>query len=227
MTESIAQAGRNDPCPCGSGKKYKKCHYQADVITQQSTHSESELNTFLRPQDPAYLWYKGLRVLVNRRDWNLLYEAFIEGSPIREKFRTVESFVTEARGSSQVAPAGGEDFTLRRFRFLDDLVFVMGVRGREEHRREELEVEVIACRSTEVGLRIYNLERRSWPKLDEEGNPSGDPPFESFACVAAALEEALARPLTIPEVKRWTIGEGRTRCGDARRGRARPQRARP
>ncbi|PIP57548.1 hypothetical protein COX03_02490 [Candidatus Woesebacteria bacterium CG22_combo_CG10-13_8_21_14_all_39_10] len=19
--------GRNDPCPCGSGKKYKKCHY--------------------------------------------------------------------------------------------------------------------------------------------------------------------------------------------------------
>jgi len=21
-----AAAGRNDPCPCGSGKKYKKCH---------------------------------------------------------------------------------------------------------------------------------------------------------------------------------------------------------
>jgi preprotein translocase subunit SecA len=20
------QIGRNDPCPCGSGKKYKKCH---------------------------------------------------------------------------------------------------------------------------------------------------------------------------------------------------------
>ena len=20
------QAGRNDPCPCGSGKKYKRCH---------------------------------------------------------------------------------------------------------------------------------------------------------------------------------------------------------
>jgi hypothetical protein len=22
----LAPAGRNDPCPCGSGKKYKKCH---------------------------------------------------------------------------------------------------------------------------------------------------------------------------------------------------------
>jgi preprotein translocase subunit SecA len=23
---SSAKTGRNDPCPCGSGKKYKKCH---------------------------------------------------------------------------------------------------------------------------------------------------------------------------------------------------------
>ncbi len=22
---SVSKAGRNDPCPCGSGKKYKKC----------------------------------------------------------------------------------------------------------------------------------------------------------------------------------------------------------
>lgn len=25
-----ARAGRNDPCPCGSGKKYKKCHLPID-----------------------------------------------------------------------------------------------------------------------------------------------------------------------------------------------------
>jgi len=24
------RAGRNDPCPCGSGKKYKKCHLAQD-----------------------------------------------------------------------------------------------------------------------------------------------------------------------------------------------------
>ncbi len=22
----VAKVGRNDPCPCGSGKKFKKCH---------------------------------------------------------------------------------------------------------------------------------------------------------------------------------------------------------
>jgi tetratricopeptide (TPR) repeat protein len=26
----LATAGRNDPCPCGSGKKYKKCHLRDD-----------------------------------------------------------------------------------------------------------------------------------------------------------------------------------------------------
>jgi preprotein translocase subunit SecA len=27
-TSRDQKAGRNDPCPCGSGKKYKKCHGQ-------------------------------------------------------------------------------------------------------------------------------------------------------------------------------------------------------
>jgi septal ring factor EnvC (AmiA/AmiB activator) len=28
--ERLRKAGRNDDCPCGSGKKYKKCHLRAD-----------------------------------------------------------------------------------------------------------------------------------------------------------------------------------------------------
>src|SRR6185295_4833759 len=26
VTKKVAKVGRNDACPCGSGKKYKKCH---------------------------------------------------------------------------------------------------------------------------------------------------------------------------------------------------------
>ena len=26
---AFANAGRNDPCPCGSGKKFKNCHGRA------------------------------------------------------------------------------------------------------------------------------------------------------------------------------------------------------
>jgi preprotein translocase subunit SecA len=28
VTRSMPKVGRNDPCPCGSGKKYKQCHGQ-------------------------------------------------------------------------------------------------------------------------------------------------------------------------------------------------------
>lgn len=28
--ERLKTTGRNDPCPCGSGKKYKKCHLAED-----------------------------------------------------------------------------------------------------------------------------------------------------------------------------------------------------
>ena len=31
--------GRNDPCWCGSGKKYKKCHYREDMIKQRQATS--------------------------------------------------------------------------------------------------------------------------------------------------------------------------------------------
>jgi preprotein translocase subunit SecA len=31
VKRAVAKVGRNDPCPCGSGKKYKQCHGRADA----------------------------------------------------------------------------------------------------------------------------------------------------------------------------------------------------
>jgi hypothetical protein len=37
-TEAVQRAdiGRNDPCHCGSGKKYKKCHADKDAATEHN-----------------------------------------------------------------------------------------------------------------------------------------------------------------------------------------------
>ncbi|MDP9120648.1 MAG: SEC-C metal-binding domain-containing protein [Acidobacteriota bacterium] len=32
MINRDSKVGRNDPCPCGSGKKYKKCHGAAVTV---------------------------------------------------------------------------------------------------------------------------------------------------------------------------------------------------
>jgi len=37
-----SRTGRNDPCPCGSGKKYKNCHYRS-VQEQRSVVNQEEV----------------------------------------------------------------------------------------------------------------------------------------------------------------------------------------
>jgi hypothetical protein len=31
----FSSAGRNDPCPCGSGKKFKNCHYDWEMSNRR------------------------------------------------------------------------------------------------------------------------------------------------------------------------------------------------
>jgi uncharacterized protein len=40
LQQAFAASGRNDPCPCGSGRKFKRCHGQTGMQRkgQVSTH---------------------------------------------------------------------------------------------------------------------------------------------------------------------------------------------
>ena len=37
-----ATPGRNDPCHCGSGKKYKQCHLAADEAKERAARAKAE-----------------------------------------------------------------------------------------------------------------------------------------------------------------------------------------
>ena len=56
--ERLGAAGRNDPCPCGSGKKYKKCHLAAD---------EAAIIVPPTPPDAKELLTNGWRLFEQRR----------------------------------------------------------------------------------------------------------------------------------------------------------------
>jgi tetratricopeptide (TPR) repeat protein len=56
--ERLAGTGRNDVCPCGSGKKYKKCHLQAD---------EAAASPPSKPPDPLERVQAGWRMFEQRR----------------------------------------------------------------------------------------------------------------------------------------------------------------
>lgn len=38
----LKENGRNDPCPCGSGKKYKKCHLPQDEAARHEVFLKEE-----------------------------------------------------------------------------------------------------------------------------------------------------------------------------------------
>ena len=38
------KVGRNDPCPCGSGRKYKSCHQAADTAVVAATPASGEVS---------------------------------------------------------------------------------------------------------------------------------------------------------------------------------------
>jgi len=40
-----AEIGRNDPCHCGSGKKYKKCHLEKDETKDRKVREKAALNS--------------------------------------------------------------------------------------------------------------------------------------------------------------------------------------
>ena len=40
--QRLKQTGRNDPCPCGSGKKYKKCHLREDEEVEHKMQLDQE-----------------------------------------------------------------------------------------------------------------------------------------------------------------------------------------
>src|ERR1700724_3977503 len=62
----MKKIGRNDPCPCGTGKKYKKCHGRA-VASQQVVAPASRLSRLrwtVQPITPASVPPKVMRELM-------------------------------------------------------------------------------------------------------------------------------------------------------------------
>jgi SEC-C motif len=60
----VAKVGRNDPCPCGSGKKYKDCHLDAGeaFLQKLARRDEKERLRELRRElkERGIPWYRRL-----------------------------------------------------------------------------------------------------------------------------------------------------------------------
>jgi hypothetical protein len=64
LPRQVAKIGRNDPCPCGSGKKYKDCHqkdgeaFLSKLAREREKQHLKEVRAHLKEQGVP--WYKRL-----------------------------------------------------------------------------------------------------------------------------------------------------------------------
>jgi SEC-C motif-containing protein len=88
------KTGRNDPCPCGSGKKYKKC-----CLAEQTPESPSAGLT------PAEL-VEARRQAFAKGDFGFIYDSYHPQSPFRGHFPNRRGYLIyahrELRGSFQI-----------------------------------------------------------------------------------------------------------------------------
>jgi tetratricopeptide (TPR) repeat protein len=58
----MAGSGRNDPCPCGSGKKYKRCCLEKDAASERSALAAS-----VKPASP-WAWMRSPEISAEIRE---------------------------------------------------------------------------------------------------------------------------------------------------------------
>jgi hypothetical protein len=57
----VVQVGRNEACPCGSGKKYKHCHEsEGQTYLAKLAHQERRKETMQRLKEEGVPWYRRL-----------------------------------------------------------------------------------------------------------------------------------------------------------------------
>lgn len=93
----VEKVGRNDPCYCGSGLKYKKCHMPADKETERSRTAHAMAVSFLQRDLLVYAreeqFAEAFAVAISHY-WNGLYTADnMEEMAENEAFRFFDWFI--------------------------------------------------------------------------------------------------------------------------------------
>lgn len=94
--------GRNDPCPCGSGKKYKKCCVNKEIVSQDHL-VDDELDQVIQQHADKILHSTAHIDEINtlKLEWKERLEAFTEVDDIEELVTEYYLFITQRESWQQ------------------------------------------------------------------------------------------------------------------------------
>ena len=173
MTETTPakNVGRNDKCPCGSGKKYKKCCLQANKLKQEATKTSRSAADLIDRETTSWSFYKLLRDGSSQNLLNFLYDLTAESGPFRKRLPTPESFF-KAVSNGDMRAFASKGFDLLRIRHDDDQTLILLVRGLDNKQTNTLSFELFRLKDTGEGLRIWDVEFFEKAKSEVGSNPT-------------------------------------------------------
>ena len=98
--------GRNDPCHCGSGRKYKKCCQRQDQLEQESGKKSRTPADLVDADTIPWDVFKLLRQIEDNRAFGLFWQFGHDDGPFRDRYPDKKEFITAVDTGSEVLPAG-------------------------------------------------------------------------------------------------------------------------
>ena len=142
--------GRNDPCPCGSGKKYKKCCYRTHQVQKEAAKTNRSVENLIGPGTSPWDFYKILAQTHASNLVNLFWELGHELGPFRETYPSKEAFIRAISAGDEGLVAGPE-YDLRWIRHDGPDVYLLLTRGLRDPKRDALDFDVVHLRPNELG----------------------------------------------------------------------------
>jgi len=166
MTETIeipSDIGRNDPCPCGSGKKYKKCHMRLVKAQQEAEKSTRGVEQIITPEAIPYEVYAALAQANENNLVALIWEMGHELGPFRKNFAEQSDYLVSVNDGKTTLPAGPEHEFMRMRIDLPD-AYLLSARGIDDPRMGHVIYELITLRDNAFDAA---LEEREVPEGHE------------------------------------------------------------
>ncbi len=210
MTETLVipkDIGRNDPCPCGSGKKYKKCHFREQQMQAEAARQTRSVETLILPETIPWEVFKLLGEASQTNLFGFFHDMTHELGPLRQRFPERTAFLIAADGGEFTLPAGA-GYELVRLRVDAPDVVLLLVKGAQDQRVSEITYELVTLRPNQsddagedrevahAGWRVWDVQRMSRAK-SEVSAPDGDLDLDTLGL--AWHPRTFVRPTPQPE----------------------------
>ena len=176
-------ANRNDPCPCGSGKKYKKCHLRLEQLRQDVESQILRAEDVVAQETDPWSMFRVLKTLYHENKPILYHKLLHPQGPHTTAWSSEDDFLQAfAQGGLRLAAHG--TYTYLRSRIDEPYMYLLLAKDVNDPASREVSYQVITLYPNELdaagnprdgvaaGPRIWDVShhRRAKADLPEDGD---------------------------------------------------------